>query len=207
METMATANGGSRELALIGRVYREAVPFLLLTAIAELMAGSLLIRVEESVATLAGFFVLVPGLMQLRGNISTSLAQRLGSATHLGTISWKQGLNAPLKANIKASFILVSIVSFFLGLGAYGVSFITLSIMGTQVGQLRSPLLFVSIAMITALFASIIQVTITVLVSLLSHAHGLDPDNVTIPVVAAIGDIITVTCLLATIWLIIPIPI
>lgn len=207
MEMMATTNGGSRELALIGRVYREAMPFLLLTALAELLAGSLLIRVEESVVTLVGFFVLVPGLMQLRGNISTSLAQRLGSATHLGTISWKQGLNAPLKANIKASFILVTIVSFFLGLGAYGVSFITMSFAGGQVGQVRSPLLFISIAMITALFASLVQVTITVLVSLLAHARGLDPDNITIPVVAAIGDIITVICLLTAIWIIIPLPI
>jgi len=204
---MGTGNGGLRELALIGHVYREAVPFLLLTALGELLVGSLLIRVEESVATLIGFFILVPGLMQLRGNISTSLAQRLGSATHLGTISWEQGLNAPLKANIKASLILVTLISFFLGLGAYGVSFITVSFASAEIGQLRSPLLFIAIAMMTALSASLIQMTITILVSLFSHARGLDPDNITIPVVAAIGDIITIICLLAAIWIIVPLPI
>ncbi|MFX1561815.1 MAG: magnesium transporter [Promethearchaeota archaeon] len=204
---MATATGGSREFALIGRIYREAMPILLLTSLAELMAGSLLIRVEESVATLIGFFTLVPGLMELRGNISSSLAQRLGSATHLGTISWKQGLNEPLKANIKSSFILVSIMSFFLGIGAYSVSYFALMLTIGQLGQLRSPLFFVSISMMTAILASAIQVTITVLVSLLAHARGFDPDNITIPIVATIGDIITVVCLLTSIWIIIPLPI
>jgi mgtE-like transporter len=195
---MGMANGRSHERTLIWRVYREAMPVLLFTVLAELFAGALLLSLDVTFASLIGLFILIPGLMQLRGNISTSLAQRLGSGTHLGTISWKQGLNKPLRANIKAAFYLVIIMSVALGVGAWLVS------MFIQTTTPRSGLIlilphFLIIALGTALLASMFQVTITVTVALLAHSRGLDPDNITIPIVAAIGDIITIVCLMITI--------
>lgn len=195
---MGMANGTSRERALIWRVYREAMPVLLLTVLAELFAGALLISLDINFASLIGLFILIPGLMQLRGNISTSLAQRLGSGTHLGTISWKQGLNQPLRANIKAAFYLVLIISFVLAVGAWFVS-MTIQTAAPQSGLLLQLSHFLFIALVTALLASAVQVTITVTVALLAHARGLDPDNITIPIVAAIGDIITIGCLIIAI--------
>jgi mgtE-like transporter len=192
------ANGRSYERTLIWRVYREAMPVLLFTVLAELFAGSLLLNLDVNFASLIGLFILIPGLMQLRGNISTSLAQRLGSGTHLGTISWKQGLNKPLRANIKAAFYLVIIISVALGVGAWLVSLI-FQLTTPQSGLILQLPHFLIIALGTALLASIFQVTITVTVALLAHARGLDPDNVTIPIVAAIGDIITIGCLMVAI--------
>lgn len=196
--TMVMANGGSRERRLIWRVYREAMPVLLFTVLAELFAGVMLLRLDTTFASMLGLFVLIPGLMQLRGNISTSLAQRLGSGTHLGTISWKQGLNEPLRANIKVAFYLVVIMSFLLSIGAWAVSMIT-QFLVPRSGLLLILPHFLIIAIVTALLASAFQVTITVTVALLAHARGLDPDNITIPIVAAIGDIITIGCLLIAI--------
>jgi len=201
---MVTANGTSLYRSLVYRVYREAMPILFFTVLAELFAGSLLLQLEHgNLANLIGLFVLVPGLMQMRGNISTSLAQRLGSATHLGTVSWKQGLNEPLRANIKAAFYLSIVMSFCLGIGAWFVTQLTVSSLISQGVPILIPPLalsqFLTIAMITPLLASLVQVTITVTVALLAHAKGLDPDNVVIPVVAAIGDIITIACLLIAI--------
>ncbi len=200
------ANGKSYEVTVIRHIYREAMPVLFLTALAELFAGFLLINVDLAIENLIGFFILVPGLMQLRGNISTSLAQRLGSATHLGTISWGQGLNKPLRANILAAFLLVVLMSFFLGFGAYILAYLFTIITPGSTGRMLGPYHFILISMGTALLASLFQVTITVLVALISHAKGLDPDNITIPVVAAIGDILTVGCLLLVVGFVICIP-
>ncbi|MFX1508750.1 MAG: magnesium transporter [Promethearchaeota archaeon] len=195
---MGMANGRSLERTLIWRVYREAMPVLLFTVLAELFAGFLLWQLDIATHSLIGLFILIPGLMQLRGNISTSLAQRLGSGTHLGTISWKQGLNQPLRANIKAAFYLVLIMSTALGVGAWLVSVFIQGI-APRDGIPLNLSHFLTIALVTALLASVFQVTITVTVSLLAHARGLDPDNITIPLVAAIGDIITIACLLIAI--------
>jgi mgtE-like transporter len=204
------ANGSPHGRTLIWRVYREAMPVLLFTVLAELFAGALLLNLDITFASLIGLFILIPGLMQLRGNISTSLAQRLGSGTHLGTISWKQGLNQPLRANIKAAFYLVIIISTALGFGAWLLSFI-IQLTAPRSGFLLLLPHFLIIAFLTALLASVFQVTITVAVALLAHERGLDPDNITIPIVAAIGDIITIGCLIIAILvalaLIPPIPI
>ena len=201
---MVAGNITSHNRSLIWRVYREAMPILLFTVVAELFAGYLLIQLEHgSLANLIGLFVLIPGLMQLRGNISTALAQRLGSATHLGTVSWKQGLNEPLRANIKAAFYLAIVMSFSLGVGAWLVTQLgasSLSNLGISTDlHVLGLSQFVTIAMVTALLASLIQVTITVTVALLAHTQGLDPDNVVIPMAATIGDIITIACLLIAI--------
>lgn len=174
------------------------MPVLLFTVLAELLAGALLLQLDIAFHSLIGLFILIPGLMQLRGNISTSLAQRLGSGTHLGTISWKQGLNEPLRANIKVAFFLVIIMSTALGVGAWLVS-ILLQLIAPQTGLVLQLPHFLAIALVTALLASVFQVTITVTVSLFSHARGLDPDNITIPLVAALGDIITIGCLIIAI--------
>jgi len=195
---MVTANGTSLYRSLVYRVYREAMPILFFTVLAELFAGAMLLTFDVHFASMLGLFVLIPGLMQLRGNISTSLAQRLGSGTHLGMISWKQGLNEPLRANIKVAFFLVIIMSFLLAIGAFSVSMITQSLVPRS-GRLLDLRHFLIISIGTALLASAFQVTITVTVALLAHARGLDPDNITIPVVAAIGDIITIVCLLIAI--------
>ncbi|MFX1475080.1 MAG: magnesium transporter, partial [Promethearchaeota archaeon] len=169
---MATVNG-VKERSVVWQIYREAMPVLLLTALAELLAGGLLQNIECFYAILPGLVVLVPGLMQLRGNISTSLAQRLGSATHLGLISWKQGFNTPLRSNIKASLVLVTVMSFLLGLGAWGatqlVAFTTFPYGVVLVSPMTLPR-FVTVSMVTALLASLVQVTTTVLVALVAHA-------------------------------------
>jgi len=204
------AGGASREWALVRRIYREATPVVLLTALAELLAGGLLTNIEAFYGLLPGLVILVPGLMQLRGNISTSLAQRLGSATHLGLVSWRQGLNQPLRSNIKAALLLVISTSLMLGVGAYGSAQLT-SLFALMATGRPLPTMtltqFIVVAMVTALLASLAQLTTTVLVALLAHHHGLDPDNITIPLVATIGDILTVACLLAAIHLALLIPI
>ena len=64
--TMVMANGGSRERRLIWRVYREAMPVLLFTVLAELFAGAMLLTLDVHFASMLGLFVLIPGLMQLR---------------------------------------------------------------------------------------------------------------------------------------------
>ncbi|MFX1318009.1 MAG: magnesium transporter [Promethearchaeota archaeon] len=192
---MGTANGSPNGRTLVWRVYREAMPVLLLTVIAELFTGVLLLNLDIAFASIIGLFILIPGLMQLRGNISTSLAQRLGSASHLGTISWEQGLNESLRTNIKAAFSLAIIMSTALGFGAWLISTV-IHLIAPRSGFLLLLPHFLIIALLTASLASAIQVTITVTVVLLAHVRGLDPDNITIPIVATIGDIITIGCLI-----------
>lgn len=132
--------------------------------------------------------------MQLRGNVATALAQRLGSAIHMGVIGWERGFNRELRENIRASIFLTIIVAVVLGLLAYVVALNSLS------RHLSFPeMLFISLSVATT--AGLVQGGLTGFVALYAARKGMDPDNVTIPVVATLGDIFTVAILFGVVHL------
>ncbi len=181
------------------KLVRETSPFLILTTSTEIIAGYLLMS-SGVIELLPGLLVLIPGLMTLRGNISSSLSQRLGSAVHLGLIPFHVGFNRELLTNkellenIKATFCLNGAVVFVIATGSFGfcqiLGFNSISLLGLIV-----------IALLAALIGGVVQMSVTIGVAIYAARHGLDPDNITIPILAAIGDILTISILLIIVHL------
>ena len=184
------------DYSVVKKIYREVTPFVILTALAEIGAGALLTGLTDFYAILPGLILLLPGLMEARGNISASLGQRLGSAIHLGVIGWKLGFNDELKENVKSSLFLGLIVALVLACLAFFVS----SLLGLSGLSIFG---FILIALLTAFLSGVTQIAITVLVALYSAYRGLDPDNITIPILATLGDVLTVFYLLIVVRLVI----
>jgi mgtE-like transporter len=172
-------------IGIASKVFKETLPLVLGATIGELLAGLVLGGMQESLTLLPGLIVLIPAVLDLRGCISSALGSRLGSALHLGLVGWDKGLNSELKANIQASLLLSATTSIFVG----GVAFLvnqTLNIPTTGFIGL------VAISFVSGTLAALTQVTITVIVSFTSYRRGIDPDNVTIPAMATVGDILGV---------------
>ncbi len=167
------------------RTVFEATPFIIFTALAELAAGNILVSMNRTLSFLPGILFLLPGLMESRGNISTSLAQRLGSAIHLGLISWEDKVNEELRENIYATFFLSLMVNSVYVFLCYGFMFFFRIV---NIGLFW--LLIISLA--TTILSCLTQIFLTVTISLYFSYKGFDPDNVTIPIVATIGDLLTV---------------
>ena len=167
------------------RIYLEATPFILVTTLAEIGAGSILLGNQDIVIMIPGLLFILPGLMTLRGSIASSLAQRLGSAIHIGLVSWQKGYNQIIRENVNASIVLSLIVSAVLSV----LSWLWSTLIGLPVTSLFVLLL---IAILTAGVSGVIQAFIAVLVAVYAAYKGLDPDNVTIPVLAALGDALTI---------------
>lgn len=175
---------------IVSTVYKETtIAILFFDVLLELIAGSLLTGIKDFYKLIPGLFLIIPGLMEMRGNTASSLAQRLGSALHLGLISWEHKLNEEVIENIKASLVLAVINSSALGIGAYYMAllfgFKSISIYG-----------FVFLTLGTAIISTITQVFLIVIISLYIHRRGLDPDNWVIPIVTTINDILIVFYLL-----------
>lgn len=171
------------------RIIREALPFVLLTTLAEIGAGAILTDIRELYNLLPGLLLVIPGLMELRGNIATGLAQRLGSAVHIGVVGWDQGFNQELSANMKASVLLSGMVSVLLGIGAYCLTLVTQTeSMGFVI------MMFITVGV--AVCSGVVQAFLTSGVALYAAHRGVDPDNVTIPILATIGDILSVVFIL-----------
>ena len=179
-------------------IYKETTPIVLVTVFAEMIVGLELIRVQELFVYLPALVLILPGLLENRGNIASNLAQRLGTSVHLGVISWDLGFNEELKVNFFATLILSGTLSLTLTTLAY------IYVVLANISHI-SYLGFLFVTMFMSLGIGTILTIITILVVLLSHRYGLDPDNVTIPIIATVGDILTVGSLYFVIRLVLQI--
>jgi len=132
-----------------------------------------------------GIIVLIPALIGLKGNIDITLGSRLGSAFHLGLISPGNIWNEEMKENVIASMILTILMTFIAGILAFVSSFI---IDFESAGLLQ--LVLISVCAGSA--SGMVLIFITIGVIFISIRFELDPDNITAPSLATLGDLITI---------------
>lgn len=165
----------------------QALPVLLLTAVGGTVAGSVLAGMGEALRAMPALIVVAPALISLRGTISGAVGARLGSAAHMGLLDG-EGRWDEVWENVAAGLALSLVVSAAAALFAYGVT----AGLGLPAGEL-APLVAVSVA--AGFGGGIVLAGITVATVLLAYRHGLDPDNVTSPTLATLGDIVTLALL------------
>jgi mgtE-like transporter len=173
------------------RVVEETLPVILLFAIIGLFTGGFLGGVLAETSVAPGILILVPGMLGLRGNISSALGARLCSGLHLGYISTKH-FSGGLKTNIEISITL----SIFLSLVLSVFAWLACSHLGGPCMGLWN---FVLISLMTGFLSGVILSFTTSGIAIISYRKGLDPDNITLPAGASIGDVITIICLLISV--------
>ncbi len=173
------------------RIIEETLPVILLFAFVGLFTGGFLNTLIENISVAPGLLIIVPGILGLRGNISSALGARLSSGLHLGYISTKH-ISKGLKTNIEISIFMSVFVSFVLSILAWQVcSFVS--------GACMPMINFMLICVITGLVSGVILSFTTSGIAIISYRKGLDPDNITLPAAASIGDVITMVCLLISV--------
>ena len=174
----------SRELS-VKAIVIQGLSILLLCAIIEILAGNVFEGMKEHLTImLPGLVLAIPPLLDLRGNINGALASRLGTALNTGVIEPKLSMSAELKVNIISSIILSFLASATIGLLSVGVG----ALFGiTSISVLR----IVTIAIVAGVVSGVILAAITVVVSIFAYVRGWDPDNVTAPLMATVGDFLT----------------
>ena len=174
-----------RSRRIITDILLQATPVVILTSIGELFAGSILGKMHERLDIIPGLIILVPAIMDLRGNIGTALGSRISASLHLGLLSKKFAFNAFHVNNIGAGLSLSIMVSIIIGLFAR----IACQIFGLPSIPLVNMLL---IAILASAMASLMLIPFTVTLTYLAFNKDLDPDNIVAPIIGMVGDIITV---------------
>lgn len=157
-----------------------------------LFAGSMLAVFANKLFLIPGLLILLPGFLEMRGNISGSLAGRLSVDLHLKKLKpdLKFKNNILLKDNIAASSLLVVLVAFILGVVAYSANFFIFNINAPAI---------IYIAVIAAVLSNIIEIPLTVISTFWLFKHRYDPDNIMGPYITTTGDIISVLSILIAI--------
>lgn len=166
-------------------IIRQTLPMLITMALGGTLAGLLLNAARSSLNLYPGLLVLIPAMQSMRGSISGSLASRLSTALHQGTIKPSLFKNPELPAYAVASLGLSASMSVIIGV---------LSFLFCLVWQIPSlgPLGMLGVSCMVGISSGTVHLLVNVGVSITSYKRGLDPDNIAIPSLAVIGDIVTI---------------
>ena len=168
---------------------KESLIALILSAITAVFAGLFLGTAEETLILVPGLILLVPAAIGMRGNIFAALGSRLGSALHLGSVTSITMKNEVVRSNIYSTLTLTVILSVILGFLAKGFA-LTFGLGSIGVFS------FIAISFIAGFLSGIILLFLTFAVAFASYRRGWDPDNITSPLITALGDFITIPSLL-----------
>lgn len=158
-----------------------------------LLAGTVLAIYADKLLLIPGMLILIPGFLEMRGNISGSFASRLSSGLFLGVIKPKGFKAEIVRGNLLASFLLAIFVSFILGLIAFFFCYLTLGIFAPAI---------ILLPLIAGIIASAIEIPLTLITTFYLFRKGHDPNNIMGPFVTSTGDITSILSLLIALFII-----
>jgi len=180
-------------------VIKEGILGLLFAVIAASVAGLFLSSFREMLLLLPGLIMIVPGAINMRGTIYGSLSSRLCSAFHLGTIERFKWGDPLLKENTHTSFLQGAFLSVVLACFAKLVSIF----LGIETISIFS---FVLISFLGSMLAGVLLLAATYFVAFAAYHHGWNPDNVTVPIITSLGDVLTIPCILLAAFVVMKLP-
>ncbi|MFH1294312.1 MAG: magnesium transporter [Candidatus Aenigmatarchaeota archaeon] len=173
--------------------FMEIFSSQMFSIIGGIIAGTILAVYTDRIILLPGMLILLPGFLEMRGNISGSLASRLSSGMFLGVIKPSKMWTKLTKGNLTASFFLAIFIAFVLGVIAYVFN---MFVLGLAVPEI------ILISVTAAILANAIEIPITFLFTFYLFRKGHDPNNVMGPFVTTTGDLTSVVALLIALVLI-----
>ena len=173
--------------------FKEIFSSQIVSIVGGLIAGTILAIYTDKILLIPGMLILLPGFLEMRGNISGSLASRLSSGLFLGLINPNNIKTKIIKGNLWASFLLSILVSFALGVIAFLFNYLILQ---------TFTLWIILVPLIAGLIANAIEIPLTLFVTFYLFKKGHDPNNIMGPFVTSTVDITSIVSLLIALMII-----
>lgn len=174
-------------MAVFDRHFKDMFSSELISIFGGLLAGTLLAAYTDKLLLIPGMLILLPGFLEMRGNISGSLAARLSSGLYLGVVDKTKFATKIVRGNFDASFILALSVSFVLGLISFAFNLFLFSAYTPQL---------IAIPVLAGLISNGVEIPISLYFTFYLFRKGHDPDSIMGPFVTSTGDITSIVSLL-----------
>lgn len=174
----------------ITRLLKAQIPLLIIIASVEIVAGIVLNNISDEILSRPTLLLLVPAFLALGGNLGITYGSRLSTAIHLGLLEFNIR-NVIFKNNLLALSI-ASIVTFII----LGI-FVSLLSMAQGMAILFSNTILLTL--IAGLILTSIIMPLALSVAYMSYKRSIDPDDVIVPIITAIADIIGMLALFSII--------
>ena len=175
---------------IYSRIVKESLPILLICGVLGVFSGSALTSRIEGFIAIPGLLILIPPFLEDGGAIGGILASRLSSSLHLGTLEYEKlfsrGVLRLFLLSHTLSIFVFSMVAVFGYLSAHLLDIQTLP--------------FADILIVSILAGEILTIIVnfvTYYTAILSFKKGIDPDNVTIPIITSVIDLVGSVCLVS----------
>ncbi|EMA55343.1 MULTISPECIES: magnesium transporter [Halococcus] len=176
-------------------ITRALLPVLTVLTLVELGSGFVLGSFEATLLRYPALLVLVPVTIGTAGNLGSVLAARLSTAFHLGTLSFSP-TDDTLAGNAVATVGLALTVFPVVGAGAWVLTALT-------AGSSLALATVVVIATASGAVLSVLAVAVTVVATYAAYRFELDPDDIVIPVVTNVCDVLGVLVLFGIVQIVV----
>jgi mgtE-like transporter len=180
-------------MQFLGKDFNEILSSQILCVIIDLAAGTIIAVYTNKILLIPGMLIMLPGFLEMRGNISGTLACRLSSGLFLGVVKPDKYNTRITRGNLVASFLMVIVLTFILGSIAFLFSFFVFQIYTLKI---------IILPVIAGIIANAIEIPLTLYMTFYLFRKGHDPNNIMGTFVTSTGDITSIVSLLITILII-----
>ena len=173
---------------LFDKGFKEILATQSVSVTGGLLAGTVLAAYTDKLLFVPGMLVLLPGFLEMRGNISGTLSARLSSGLFLKVINPKKMRTKLVAENLAASFFLAVLASLALGTVAF-----LFNLLATGVATPR----IVALPLLAGIIANAVEIPLALAATFYLFRKGHDPNNIMGPFVTSTGDITSILALLA----------
>lgn len=174
-------------MGLFGKDAREILVSQIVLISIGIVTGTILAMSTDKILMVPGMLILLPGFLEMRGNISGTFASRLSSGLFLGIVKPDKYRTRIVKGNLIASFLLVLAVTLILGVIAFLITLFMFGIFSLRI---------IAIPLVAGLIANAIEIPLTLLMTFYFFRKGHDPNNIIGPFVSTSGDITSIVAML-----------
>ena len=168
-------------------ITRSLFPLLVVLSAVEIASGLVLDTFRDQLLAYPSLLVLVPVTIGTAGNLGSILAARLSTAFHLGLLSFDP-TDDTLAGNAIATIALALTVFPLVGWGAWALTQFT-------IGSVLAARTVVLVALASGAALGVLAVAVTMVVTYAAYRLELDPDDVVIPIVTNVCDVLGVVVL------------
>ncbi|MGB1697786.1 MAG: magnesium transporter [Thermoplasmatota archaeon] len=166
----------------------HSLPVLVGAVFIGVLAGQILSYYQDRLFAIPILLALVPAINGIGGNVGSVLGSRVASGLHFGGL-WSNQARG-FRTDLLASVILTVVTFTFLGAFAYLVA----PLLGLTVTMSLSKLALTTL--LAGLGLIVVMILLVIVVGMLSHRFGWDPDNLVVPVLTTAGDTLGIVFLL-----------
>lgn len=183
-----TAAAGVTDTWRFRRIVITMIPILMALSLLEMGGGAALERFKHAFLDNPAIIILLPVMIGMGGNLGAIMASRIATRLHLGTLD-PDFRDEAIYAHVIAVFALAGTLSVLVAVAVH--------LIGNVIGM--GTLSFARVLLITVssgLSLAVFVVVMALAVTLYAFRHGIDPDDVAIPIVTNTCDIMGVLILI-----------